>query len=266
MSEYRVENRPFMTGPEHAVVDAREDRRVAWCYVQADAERIARALALLDAQEAEPAPPPSGVETLPLSVLEWARERLANTARIAAGKTGADRDDGWLEDQAYWREIVAALEKAPPPSGVDLDRAIALVSAQAKIAELEKRIAELEQERDKLREHNGRMLRNRYDAEIEQAIARLAAMSGRYESAGAMYGGIYRERHGWAADIAALTTALACLRDYSSLVEALKAVVKTDDDCPVCDRGRLRNPAKTHWPECPFGRAQVLLAKLEPQP
>jgi transposase-like protein len=47
------------------------------------------------------------------------------------------------------------------------------------------------------------------------------------------------------------------------LLAALKAVSETGDDCPMCDRGRLRNPQKTHWPECPFGRAQSLIAKAE---
>lgn len=51
--------------------------------------------------------------------------------------------------------------------------------------------------------------------------------------------------------------------ERDGLLAALKAVVNTDDDCPVCDRGRLRNPKKTHWPECPFGRAQVLIGTLE---
>lgn len=43
-----------------------------------------------------------------LTVLEWARERYANTLRLAGEKTGADRE-GWLEDAAYWREIVALI-------------------------------------------------------------------------------------------------------------------------------------------------------------
>lgn len=45
-----------------------------------------------------------------LSVLEWARERMSHSMDIAAQKSGADRD-GWLEDLAYWREIVARLER-----------------------------------------------------------------------------------------------------------------------------------------------------------
>jgi hypothetical protein len=45
----------------------------------------------------------------PMSALEWARERLANTTRIAAEKTGADRAS-WLEDEAYWRDVVAKLD------------------------------------------------------------------------------------------------------------------------------------------------------------
>lgn len=47
------------------------------------------------------------------------------------------------------------------------------------------------------------------------------------------------------------------------LLAALKAVSETGDDCPMCDRGRLRNPQKTHCPECPFGRAQAVIAKAE---
>jgi hypothetical protein len=43
-----------------------------------------------------------------LTVAQWARERLQNSERIAASRTGADRD-GWLEDVAYWREIVRQL-------------------------------------------------------------------------------------------------------------------------------------------------------------
>lgn len=50
---------------------------------------------------------------------------------------------------------------------------------------------------------------------------------------------------------------------YDELVAALKAVCNTDDDCPMCDRGRLRNPKKTHWPECPFGQAEALIARIE---
>lgn len=42
------------------------------------------------------------------SVLAWARERLANTYRIAKLKDGEDRD-GWLEDAAHWELIMGAL-------------------------------------------------------------------------------------------------------------------------------------------------------------
>lgn len=43
-----------------------------------------------------------------LTTLQWAQERLANTERIAATKVGADRDS-WLEDMAYWMDIVSDL-------------------------------------------------------------------------------------------------------------------------------------------------------------
>lgn len=45
-----------------------------------------------------------------LTVLEWSQERLANSERLAASKTGADRES-WLEDVAYWRAIVKSLSE-----------------------------------------------------------------------------------------------------------------------------------------------------------
>ena len=47
---------------------------------------------------------------LQMSPLEWAMERLANCERIAELKTGKDRD-GWLEDAAYWRALIADLRR-----------------------------------------------------------------------------------------------------------------------------------------------------------
>lgn len=43
-----------------------------------------------------------------MPVLAWAKERLANSERIAGGKVGADQA-GWLEDVAYWQAIVTQL-------------------------------------------------------------------------------------------------------------------------------------------------------------
>lgn len=45
------------------------------------------------------------------SVLEWAQERHANTIRLAATKTGAERQ-GWLEDAAFWQAIIALIKVA----------------------------------------------------------------------------------------------------------------------------------------------------------
>ncbi len=45
----------------------------------------------------------------PLTMLEWARERLDNTLRIADTKSGLERD-GWLVDAAYWKAIVTRLD------------------------------------------------------------------------------------------------------------------------------------------------------------
>jgi hypothetical protein len=52
-----------------------------------------------------------GLNPVGLSVLDWARERLANCERIALVNTAVDRA-GWLEDAAYWRRIIAVLERA----------------------------------------------------------------------------------------------------------------------------------------------------------
>jgi hypothetical protein len=68
--------------------------------------------------------------------------------------------------------------------------------------------------------------------------------------------GIERDRLGGVAN--ARLIALA-----PELLEALRAVSETGDDCPMCDRGRLRNPQKSHWPECPFGRALKVIAKAD---
>ena len=48
-----------------------------------------------------------------LDVRAWAVERLANSERIAATKSGEDRD-GWLEDVAYWRAIATAVARRQP--------------------------------------------------------------------------------------------------------------------------------------------------------
>lgn len=65
-------------------------------------------------------------------------------------------------------------------------------------------------------------------------------------------------------DVGSVADYIASLaRERAELLAALKAVSETGDDCPMCDRGRLRNPEKSHWPECPFGRAQVVIAKAE---
>lgn len=45
-----------------------------------------------------------------LSTLEWAQERLTQCLMFAARATGGERL-GWLEDAAYWTEIVKRLRE-----------------------------------------------------------------------------------------------------------------------------------------------------------
>lgn len=59
-----------------------------------------------------PTPKPARADLAPEALAKWAAERLGNSKRIAATKSGADRD-GWLEDVAYWEAICAALARRP---------------------------------------------------------------------------------------------------------------------------------------------------------
>lgn len=51
----------------------------------------------------------SPIQKLPLP--EWIQERIQNCHRIAASKSGSDRD-GWLEDAKYFSEILRELAQA----------------------------------------------------------------------------------------------------------------------------------------------------------
>ena len=46
------------------------------------------------------------------------------------------------------------------------------------------------------------------------------------------------------------------------LADALQGLLDEPYGCPLCDAGRVLNPAKGHWPECPYEIARVVLAEL----
>ena len=44
-----------------------------------------------------------------------------------------------------------------------------------------------------------------------------------------------------------------------ALADALQGLLDEPYGCPMCDSGRLRNPAKEHWDDCPYAIAVALL-------
>lgn len=47
-----------------------------------------------------------------------------------------------------------------------------------------------------------------------------------------------------------------------ALADALQGLLDEPYGCPLCDAGRVLNPAKGHWPDCPYEIARVVLAEL----
>jgi hypothetical protein len=47
------------------------------------------------------------------------------------------------------------------------------------------------------------------------------------------------------------------------LLAALRGIFAERWGCPMCDSGVLRNPAKTHWDNCPYAKAEAAIAKVE---
>lgn len=50
------------------------------------------------------------------------------------------------------------------------------------------------------------------------------------------------------------------------LLAAMKMILAEPYGCPMCDSGKLRNPAKEHWDTCGFARAVSVIAKTEGRP
>lgn len=62
-----------------------------------------------------------------------------------------------------------------------------------------------------------------------------------------------------------LGLAVATLRQERAtshaLASALRGLLADPYGCPMCDSGRLRNPEKAHWPECPYAIARAVLGE-----
>lgn len=105
--------------------------------IQTIVERRMEELRRLQANPDVTGSPRAQTEAL-LSVLEWSRERLANTYRIAAVKSGADRDS-WLEDASYWEQIVSILSASPGSPRAQTEEPIEAIRAfMAKWPEVER--------------------------------------------------------------------------------------------------------------------------------
>ena len=64
-------------------------------------------------------------------------------------------------------------------------------------------------------------------------------------------------------DARRLVAAWRTQRQYRyALADALQGLLDEPYGCPLCDAGRVLNPAKGHWPECPYEIARVVLAEL----
>lgn len=88
------------------------------------------------------------METPKLSLVEWLEERLANTQRIAASKTGAARE-GWLEDGRYFTRAIQEIESLTK----DVERQRFVTKQAHEILDNHSKIVEkLEAENKKLRE------------------------------------------------------------------------------------------------------------------
>jgi len=57
-----------------------------------------------------------------------------------------------------------------------------------------------------------------------------------------------------------LVAAWRATRHAPLLSNALQGLLDEPYGCPMCDSGRLRNPAKEHWDDCPYAIARALLA------
>lgn len=66
---------------------------------------------------------------------------------------------------------------------------------------------------------------------------------------------LQKENARLAAELARVKAGAAKLR------EALSGILSDPhDSCPMCDFGKLRNPEKSHWPECQYAKARAVIA------
>lgn len=45
------------------------------------------------------------------------------------------------------------------------------------------------------------------------------------------------------------------------LIEVIKRLLAEPYGCPMCDSGKLRNPEKQHWDDCPYLLAEKAISQ-----
>jgi len=124
-----------------------------------------------------------------------------------------------------------------------------MIDADERIGELQDRVVALARENTQLQQERD-TLRSERDTLIDK-LERMTTLKEAWR----------QDDHVHAAAWAEANENNAALEQRVIAITQAVTDILAGKDCPMCDSGRLRNPEKTHWPECAFGQAQQLIAK-----